>query len=57
MRDEEVGSDVDSGDDIWNGERILDPLSSEDDDDEEETVRKETEDPDELLALGNLMIQ
>ncbi|CAA7031228.1 unnamed protein product [Microthlaspi erraticum] len=49
-RDEEVGSDADSGDDIWNDDRIPDPLSSEDEDDEEESARRETEDPDELLA-------
>lgn len=30
-RDEEDGSEVDSGDTIWNDERILDPLSSSED--------------------------
>lgn len=31
MIDEEVGSDIDSGEDIWDGERILDFLLFSDD--------------------------
>ena len=47
-------SDGESGDDIWDDERIPDPLSS--DEDEEEVERRElfsnSIDSEELLALG-----
>lgn len=52
-RDEEAESDIDSGDDIWDDERIPDPLSSSDDDEEEaEQELRENEDAEELLTLG-----
>ncbi|XP_013617582.1 PREDICTED: transcription elongation factor SPT5-like [Brassica oleracea var. oleracea] len=51
-RDEGDESDADSGDDVWDNEKIPDPLSSDDDEDEEEQISSDHEDPDKLLALG-----
>ncbi|CAA7044351.1 unnamed protein product [Microthlaspi erraticum] len=53
-RDDESGSDADSGDDIWDDEKIPDPMSSDsdDDDEDEEQGQRENDDPDQLLALG-----
>ncbi|KAJ0247264.1 hypothetical protein HA466_0166960 [Hirschfeldia incana] len=52
-RDEEVESNIDSGDDIWDDERIHDALSSSDEDEEEaEQELRENEDAEELLTLG-----
>ena len=54
LRAEQDENDVGSGDDIWEDERIPDPLSSDDKDDEEEQIRRDHQDPDELLALGKI---
>ena len=51
LRAEQDENDVGSGDDIWEDERIPDPLSSDDNEDEEELIRRDHQDPDELLAL------
>ncbi|KFK40819.1 hypothetical protein AALP_AA2G045600 [Arabis alpina] len=48
-------SDGDSADDIWNDDKIPDPLSEEDEDDkdiEDRAHREDEQDPDALLALG-----
>ena len=51
VRDEEDESDLHSGDDIWDDERIPDPLSSSDGEEAEQKLR-ENEDAEELLTLG-----
>ena len=54
FRVDEDGSDHDSGDDIWDEDRIPDPLSSDDEDEvrgEEETTRRDENEPEGLLAL------
>lgn len=52
-REEGEGSDAESGDDIWDDERIPDPLSSDEDEDkEEDRIRRVNDDPEEILALG-----
>lgn len=52
-RDVEGESDIDSGDYIWDDERIPDPLSSSDDDEEvAEQELSENEDAEELFTLG-----
>ncbi|CAE5985304.1 unnamed protein product [Arabidopsis arenosa] len=55
LRGDEGGTDSDSGDDIWEDEKIPDPLSSDDEDEdraEEEGNQSEEEDPEVLLALA-----
>jgi len=53
--DEEAGSDSDTGDDIWDDEKIPDPLSSDDEDEVvrvgEEAVCGDEDDPEVLLAI------
>ncbi|KFK22793.1 hypothetical protein AALP_AAs74140U000100 [Arabis alpina] len=57
-REEDIGdeTDADSGDDIWDDERIPEPLSHSDDEDvpeeEEDGVPREYEDPEDSLRLG-----
>ncbi|CAL9223496.1 unnamed protein product, partial [Arabidopsis halleri] len=54
-RDEEDVSDADSGDEIWDDERIPDPLSDSDNDEEDHVdgvVHTNPEDSEELLKLG-----
>ncbi|KAG7560858.1 Zinc finger SWIM-type [Arabidopsis thaliana x Arabidopsis arenosa] len=52
--DEEAGSDSDSGDDIWEDDKIPDPLSSDDEDEVragEEAGGRDEDDPEVLLAV------
>jgi len=53
-RDDEDVSDADSGDEIWDDERIPDPLSDSDNDEDlvDGVARTEPEDLEELLKLG-----
>ncbi|KAG7563172.1 Transposase MuDR plant [Arabidopsis suecica] len=53
-REYEAASDCDSGDDIWDDDKIPDPLSSDDDDEDravEEEARTDVDDPETILAL------
>ncbi|KAG7595032.1 MULE transposase domain [Arabidopsis thaliana x Arabidopsis arenosa] len=51
-REEKEASDNDSGDDIWDEDKIPDPLSSDDEDDDRvEEARNDLGDPEVLLAL------
>ncbi|KAG7569575.1 Zinc finger SWIM-type [Arabidopsis thaliana x Arabidopsis arenosa] len=54
-RDDGDVSDADSGDDIWDEDRIPDPFSDSDHDEDEvedETREQQPDDPEELLKLG-----
>ncbi|CAD5313668.1 unnamed protein product [Arabidopsis thaliana] len=54
VRGDDSCTDADSGDEIWEDDKIPDPLSDEEDDDIEAQmeVRREEEDPEVLLAMG-----
>ncbi|KAG7532366.1 hypothetical protein ISN45_Aa08g000560 [Arabidopsis thaliana x Arabidopsis arenosa] len=53
-REYEAASDCESGDDIWDDDKIPDPLSSDDEDEDravEEEARTDVDDPETILAL------